>query len=299
MLSSLRVACFLRTTPYVHQTPSSVRLLSSAAPQVNTKSELGKLRKKTGYSLSVCKKALNDCDNDLARAELWLKEQAQAQGWAKATKLQGRNTSQGLMGVKIRGSMAAMVELNCETDFVARNEKFLSLIDQISNECVNIDVAEGKTVLEQEAVAALPGGEGKTLADLVALNIGHIGENLALGKVTLFKAGDGVKLSGLSHPSVESQEMDKLQTGRYSALLSYTVNKEDPIYEGQTAASLTRGLCQHIIGLAPTAISDEEDKDNSLVHQSYLLDEDVKVGNLLEKAGIQVVDFVRAEVGRE
>jgi len=57
---------------------------------------------------------------------------------------------------------------------------------------------------------------------------------------------------------------------------------EDPVYEGQTAATLTRGLCQHIIGMAPTAISDDEDKDNSLVHQSYLLDEDIKVGNLLE-----------------
>ena len=70
------------------QAPSTARLLSSSTSLTAAKSELARLRKSTGYSLSICKKALTETDNDLAAAENWLQEQAQAQGWAKASKLQ-------------------------------------------------------------------------------------------------------------------------------------------------------------------------------------------------------------------
>lgn len=56
-------------------------------------------------------------------------------GWSKATKLEGRATAQGLVGVLIRGNIGAMVEVNCETDFVARNEHFKSFVDQASRIC--------------------------------------------------------------------------------------------------------------------------------------------------------------------
>lgn len=58
-------------------------------------------------------------------------EQAQAQGWSKAQKLQGRNTTQGLVGLFFEGNLGAMVELNCETDFVARNSKFHTLLNEV------------------------------------------------------------------------------------------------------------------------------------------------------------------------
>lgn len=286
-------------SPYIHQAPSSTRLLSSSLVSPAAKSELAKLRKKTGYSISICKKALEETNQELGLAEKWLAEQAQAQGWAKAAKLQGRNTSQGLLGVKIQGNIAAMVELNCETDFVARNEKFLTLLEDISTECIKIDGEEGQTLLQQDAVALLSAGEGRSLADLVALSIGQLGENLALGRATVMKAGEGVKLNGLSHPSTGSVEGDQLQTGRYAALLSYRSTHQDPLPDGQTAATVTRGVCQHIIGMAPTVISDEEDKENSLLHQTFILDEEIKVGDMLKNAGIEIVDFVRAEVGRD
>jgi len=298
MLSSLRLVYLVRSTACFYQAPSSARLLSSAAPATKAKSELGKLRKKTGYSLSICKKALSENDNDLVLAEKWLADQAQAQGWAKASKLQGRNTSQGLIGVTVRGNVASMVELNCETDFVARNEKFVSLLEEISNGCIKTEGGEGKTLLEKDFVANLHGGEGRSLADEIALNIGQIGENLALGRVTMMRAGEGVRLNGLSHPSVGSNTPDKLQSGRYGTLLAYRATKDDPVHGDQTASVLTRGICQHIIGMAPKYISDDEDLENSLVHQTYILDEDMKVGELLHEAGIELVDFVRAEVGR-
>lgn len=69
------------------------------------------------------------------QAETWLNEQAQAMGWAKATKLAGRTALQGLVAVKFDQSHGALVELNCETDFVAKNEKFHQMIEDATAAC--------------------------------------------------------------------------------------------------------------------------------------------------------------------
>jgi elongation factor Ts len=286
---------------YLHQAPSSSQHFFHTTTS-NFGSELAKLRKRTGYSLSICKNALSECNNDVSLAEKWLKDQAQAQGWAKAQKLQGRNTSQGLLGVKIQKQVAAIVELNCETDFVARNKKFIQLLDEISTVCIK----ENQTIIEdglerkligKEQVQQLTDGKGKTLADLVALSIGQIGENIALGKVTLFQAGEGVRLAGLSHPSPGGGDMSQLQSGRYASLLAYR-GEGQAVQEGTTVEGLARQVCQHIIGMAPLSVNNDEDKENSLLHQDFLLDEDLKVGDILQTSGLEVLDFVRLEVGR-
>lgn len=69
------------------------------------------------------------------QAESWLNDQAQAMGWAKATKLAGRTALQGLVAVKFDKEHGALVELNCETDFVAKNEKFLKMIEDATLAC--------------------------------------------------------------------------------------------------------------------------------------------------------------------
>lgn len=272
-----------------HQAPSS-RLVSSSPCLLQ--SELAKLRKKTGYSLSICKKALGETGNDGEAAEKWLAEQAQALGLAKASKLQGRNTSQGLLGLRVKGGTAALVELNCETDFVARNQKFLALLEEVCDACLKVDGGEGSSTISGEQVGALVDGDGRSLSDLVALNIGQIGENLALGSATVVKAGDGEAICGLCHPS--SGSSGDVQYGRYAALLSLKGNAA----QDTATSSIARGVCQHIIGLAPLHISNIEDKENSLMHQSYLLDEEQKVSEVLESAGLEVTNFVRVEVGR-
>jgi elongation factor Ts len=273
-----------------HQAPSS-RLLSSSPSLLQ--SELAKLRKKTGYSLSICKKALGETGTDGEAAEKWLAEQAQALGLAKASKLQGRNTSQGLLGLRVKGGTAALVELNCETDFVARNQKFLTLLEEVSDACLKVDGGDGSSTISGEQVGALTDREGRSLSDLVALNIGQIGENLALGNATLVKAGEGEAICGLCHPS--SGASGDVQYGRYAALLSL---KGKAAQDADATSSIARGICQHIIGLAPLHISNIEDKENSLMHQSYLLDEEQKVSEVLESAGLEVTNFVRVEVGR-
>merc|ERR1719180_645333 len=125
-----------RQCPGLHHSlcPQTLSLLHTSVP--SPASALATLRKNTGYSLSICKKALAETENDVSAAEQWLKDQAQAQGWAKAQKLQGRNTSQGLPGVLVRDQTAAMVQLNCETDFVAKNQQFVSLLRSVAEGCI-------------------------------------------------------------------------------------------------------------------------------------------------------------------
>lgn len=102
----------------------------------NQKSVLAQLRKKTGYTIANCKKALEMHENDINKAEEWLKQQAQSLGWTKANKLQGRTTSQGLIGVCTQRNHAAIVEVNCETDFVARNKTFHEMVEAACKACM-------------------------------------------------------------------------------------------------------------------------------------------------------------------
>uniref|UniRef100_A0A8D2D8B9 Elongation factor Ts, mitochondrial n=1 Tax=Sciurus vulgaris TaxID=55149 RepID=A0A8D2D8B9_SCIVU len=103
--------------------------LSSSASR---KDLLMKLRQKTGYSFVNCKKALETCGGDLKQAEIWLHKQAQKEGWSKATKLHGRKTKEGLIGLLQEGNTTVLVEVNCETDFVSRNLKFQQLVQQVA-----------------------------------------------------------------------------------------------------------------------------------------------------------------------
>ncbi|PAV70767.1 hypothetical protein WR25_05400 isoform B [Diploscapter pachys] len=112
--------------------PAALGQFSTAAPaetQKIDKEALSKLRKRTGYSFVNCKKALLQCGPDnLAEAEKWLRDNAAKEGWAKAAKLSSRETTQGLVGLQAEGNVATLVELSCETDFVARGESFKNLV---------------------------------------------------------------------------------------------------------------------------------------------------------------------------
>ena len=218
--------------------------LDSAAEQAKKtgKSNLGILRKKTGYSLSLCKKALAECDQDIDKAKKWLIDQAQAQGWDKANKLEGRNTTQGLIGVCVSkdAKVAAMVELNSETDFVARNKQFHILLNAIVDLCLNqapqfID-RSGDAVqikhLNRDELMKLPTEDGKTVGDLVALNIGQIGENLVIKRAVLYLVkplvSESLKLSALTHPSAKIDNVG-VGYGRFGAIISYLQDNPDVI----------------------------------------------------------------------
>ena len=92
-----------------------------------TASQVKELREKTGAGMMDCKKALTECDGDMAKAVDWLREK----GISKAAKKEGRIAAEGLTRVATKGNTGILFEVNSETDFVAKNEQFLHLLDVI------------------------------------------------------------------------------------------------------------------------------------------------------------------------
>ncbi|XP_065081456.1 elongation factor Ts, mitochondrial isoform X1 [Ochlerotatus camptorhynchus] len=293
---------FSRLTRFVgHGT--GIRLYATAE-----KSALAALRKKTGYTFANCKKALEMHNNDLAKAEQWLKEQAQALGWSKATKLEGRNTSQGLVGILVRNNIGAMVEVNCETDFVARNQSFQKFVQTASAACVRyMDQVEGdtnltKVGLNSEALKQIKLDDGKSLGDHLALMIGTVGENASLNRAICYKVPESINLTAYVHPSPSGDvPSDIPQYGKYGSILAF--KNTNPDSNGEVA----KKICQHVVGMKPARIGDKirdepaKDKDDEtcLIYQEYLADPSYTVAEVLEANHVEVVDFQRFECGEK
>ncbi|XP_053981461.1 elongation factor Ts, mitochondrial isoform X1 [Hylaeus volcanicus] len=265
------------------------------------KTLLGKLRKKTGYTFVNCKKALEMHDNDIEKAELWLTEQAQAQGWTQATKLQSRVTTQGLIAMITNENHGALVEVNCETDFVARNKKFHDLTETIVSSVLKHGMTMeskalvAKNMLYTEFLNSLPAGDGKTLADHSALTIGSIGENINIKRALCMSVQPGVQLYGCTHPNPVNPVPSSF--GRYGALVAIRSKVKNPMIGLQ--------LCQHVIGMNPIKIGDPKvdephddiEDEQVMLYQEFLLDHTISIQQLLESEQIEIVDFARFEIG--
>ncbi|XP_055680498.1 elongation factor Ts, mitochondrial [Lutzomyia longipalpis] len=280
-------------------------LISSRSYSQNSPNALATLRRKTGYTISNCKKALDLHQNNLVAAEKWLNDQAQALGWSKAEKLEGRKTQQGLIGVLVRDNCGVMLEVNCETDFVARNKKFQEFLGASSATCwkyIRENVKNATDVsqknLSSDDLKALLAADGKILSDHLALLIGTVGENAALRRGIGFKSEDsGVFLTGYAHPS--QTEEDGFSFGKFGAVVAF--RRSDTPRDPQ----LERKICQHIVGMNPKRIGDkavdeaneDADSEDVLIHQEFIADATKTVGEILEESHLEVVNFTRFECG--
>ena len=154
------------------------------------------LREKTGAGIMECKRAIEDATGDLARAEQLLKER----GLAKAAKKVGREANQGVVDSYIHagGRIGALVEVNCETDFVARNEAFRALVHEIAMQVAamnpsrvsaddpSADGAEGDVPLLDQPYIRDP---SKTVQDLVNETIAKLRENVVIRRFARFELG--------------------------------------------------------------------------------------------------------------
>ncbi len=138
------------------------------------------LRDKTGAGMMDCKAALGETSGDMEAAVDWLRKK----GLAKAAKKAGRTAAEGLIGVAVTGTKGVVVEVNSETDFVARNQQFQSLVKMIAD----VAVTAGNDV---EAIKAAKIGDG-TVADAIASAIATIGENMTLRRAASLEVDQGV-----------------------------------------------------------------------------------------------------------
>jgi elongation factor Ts len=143
------------------------------------------LRDKTGAGMMDCKRALTETDGDIEAAVDWLRKK----GLAAAAKKSGRIAAEGLVGVATADNKAAIVEVNAETDFVARNETFQGFVEAVAR--IALDVGE-----DLDAIKAAPfPGSGRNVADELTHLVATIGENMTIRRVNVLSVKQGVVAS--------------------------------------------------------------------------------------------------------
>lgn len=257
------------------------------------------LRERTGLGLLECKKALSEADGDIDAAIEALRKSS----GMKAAKKAGRTAADGVVAIQTAddGSFAAMVEVNSETDFVARDENFLGFVQSV------VGKAFGERIADVETLAA-----GETEDARQAL-VQKIGENISVRRVMTHEASDGV-VGGYVHGNNRIAVLVSLKGGsdelaRDVAMHVAAVNpqvvspddmpaeqvaKEREIYAAQAQDS----------GKPPEIVEKMIDgrirkflSENSLTEQAFVKDPDITVGKLVSAAGAEVLSFTRFEVG--
>ncbi|GBD42702.1 Elongation factor Ts [bacterium HR40] len=198
-----------------------------------TASLVKELRERTGAGMMDCKKALAETAGDLEAAIDWLRKK----GLAAAAKKAGRATSEGLVGMVVADGRGALVEVNSETDFVARNETFQELVRRIS--ALALEAAGDIEKLRKLRVA----GSGRTVEEEITQAIAVIGENIQLRRTAFLAVEPGV-VAGYVHAQVAPQ------LGRLGVLVALR-SKADPA----KLAELGRQLAMHIAATNPQAVS--------------------------------------------
>ncbi|MET1410643.1 translation elongation factor Ts [Roseibium sp. HPY-6] len=192
------------------------------------------LREKSGAGMMDCKTALNESGGDMEAAVDWLR----TKGLAKAAKKAGRVAAEGLVGVASEGNKAAVIELNSETDFVARNEGFQELVAKVAKVATSTDGS-----VEALAAADL---DGKPVADAITDAIATIGENMTLRRSALLSVDQGV-VSTYVHGKVA----DGL--GKIGVLVALQSSADAAKLDG-----LGRQIAMHVAATSPLALNTEE-----------------------------------------
>jgi len=267
-------------------------------------------------------------NDDIDLASKWLDEEAQKAGWTKADKLKDRKASQGSLGFLKEKNSAAIVELNCETDFVAKNEKFEKVLSSITNSILsNLKSEKQKEIVYKNDLLKLSSSADKTrvIGDDLALAIGNLGENIILRRATVFNVPQGQYLGWYLHGADVAHSIEKCKFGKYGALVNFKMNREECKFEPH---DIGRQLAQHVVGMKPTSIGElpkeevqqpsssssetetkiEEkneqkvqldDGETRLLYQEFLMKPDSRVIDFLKEHKVEVIDFIRFECGEK
>ena len=276
------------------------------------------LREKSGAGMMDCKKALNENGGDMDAAMDWLR----TKGLAAAAKKSSRTAAEGLVGVAVSGTTGAAVEVNSETDFVAKNEQFQNFVRDVTQ----VALAEGDSI-DTIKTAAMP--SGKTVEETLTNNIATIGENQSLRRAKKLSVSKGAVV-----PYVHNAAAPGL--GKIGVLVALESEAPDDVLQ-----ALGKNLAMHIAAAFPQALNEEdldEDviereraiaaekagesgkpaeivakmvdsaiakyrKEHALVSQLFVMDGKTKISDVVAKAGkdagaeIKLVNYVRFQLG--
>ncbi|KQN24068.1 MULTISPECIES: translation elongation factor Ts [unclassified Sphingomonas] len=276
------------------------------------------LREKSGAGMMDCKKALSENAGDMDQAMDWLR----TKGLAAAAKKSSRTAAEGLVGVAVSGTKGAAVEVNSETDFVAKNDQFQSFVRDVTQ----IALAKGGDI-ESLKSQAMP--SGKTVEEVLTNNVATIGENQSLRRSRTLEVSKGAVV-----PYIHNAAAPGL--GKIGVLVALESEASDEVLQ-----ALGKQLAMHIAAAFPKALNeadlDESEiereraiatekaaesgkpadiiakmveggiakyrKEHALVSQLFVMDGKTKISDVVAKAGkdagaeIKLVDYVRFQLG--
>ena len=324
---------------------ASRRLYSTQTPGKPSIKLVAELRKLTEVSISKAREALSATNNDVQAAFKWLQDDLVASGAKKAAKLGDRATQQGLVGVSVlsnsdgkgkfgRGVRAAMVEVNCETDFVGRNARFDALVADIAHTAAFIAEAEDSSsffkplpleLLQDAPLITREGSQSEapgTVGSVIHDSIARFGERIQLGRAVSVVHTPSVsdirlRLATYSHGSVGLPTQGQIGTLAVLALRSPKISElfEKPGFL-EDLGKLERSLGRQIVGFPTTqvrSVSNEPD-ESALYDQEFMMypaANGERVGRALQQwsqqhglasegeadTGIEVMEFLKWTVG--
>lgn len=274
-----------------------------------TASLVKELRDKTGAGMMDCKKALVETEGNIEAAVDWLREK----GIAKAAKKSSRIAAEGVCEVAAKGNKAIVFELNCETDFVAQNEKFVALVKKVSAALLDSNAQN-----DEEAIASLV--DGKPLKELLLESVSSIGENISFRRFATFTKTDaqnfglyihlGGKIASLSVINGGDAETAKDVAMHVAASSPKYLSQED-ISEEVIAhereiltkealnenAESAKPKPENIILKMVEGRLNKNLKEICLVNQPFIKNPDQAIGDYVKSKGASIVTFARLAVG--
>ncbi|PRX33643.1 translation elongation factor Ts (EF-Ts) [Orenia metallireducens] len=270
-----------------------------------TTADIKKLREMTNAGILDCKKALQETDGDMDKAVEYLREK----GIASADKKAGRTAAEGLVAFKTVDDTAAILEVNCETDFVARNENFKVVVDALADHVLAENPADVEEALSQTLKA-----EDKTVEKYLKESIAKIGENISFRRFQIFEKNAEEIFGTYLHMGGNIGVLVQLQGGdedlardiamHIAAVKPNYLSKEDVPSEDLdkereilTKQALAEGKPEHIVEKMVEGRLGKFYTLNCLLEQEFVKDSDITIQQLVDQNDASIVNYVRYEVG--
>ncbi len=266
-------------------------------------SDIKALREKTGAGMLDCKKALEEAKGDMDKAVDWLREK----GISKAAKKESRIAAEGLSEIIVNGNKAVILEVNSETDFVAKNDEFKKFIDTIGNAIVNSDA---KTMDEALNLSTSNGTINEYLVNLVA----KIGEKISFRRFELVEKNEDEVFGTYSHMGGRISVLTVLKGANSDVARDVSMHAAAMRPAYITSSDVPEDVIEHEKGIIkeqainegkPADIAEKMVngrinkffKEICLVEQPFVKDPDVTVGAYVKNNGGEIVNMIRYEVG--
>ena len=229
--------------------------------------QVKELREKSGAGMMDCKKALSETDGDMNAAVDWLR----TKGLAAAAKKSGRIASEGLIGIAVDGTKGAVVELNAETDFVARNSEFQGFVSSLANLALRAGDLDGLKALD------FP-GTGRNVAEELTQKIATIGENMSLLRMKRVQVSSGAIVSYMHNATAKD-------LGRIGVLVALESNANET-----TLTALGKQIAMHIAATSPVSLSVDDLDEEVVARERDVLIEQAKASGKPQEIAEKMVE---------